>query len=198
MLVEEILKLKVGTPHKLVWYGQVQVEETLKVNVNDIFALFGRRVFKIKKKNNMNNVELKSLLEEVFFEDEYKITESEYIRYNINLSRLYVKCYSKRLNAHFSKIVIKNYIMGTTIVEDMWQMTWSLPKQNYYMIIPGTSTKRNPSDVGDTKSFLMLSKEKLKDVILIEEMSRIIMDDMNRMVNEPTEIVRDFKLKKIL
>ena len=44
----------------------------------------------------------------------------------------------------------------------------------------------------------MLSKEKLKDVILIEEMSRIIMDDMNRMVNEPTEIVRDFKLKKIL
>jgi hypothetical protein len=94
--------------------------------------------------------------------------------------------------------VIDNYIIGTTIVEDVWQITWTLPKQNYYMNIPGTSTKRNPRDVGDPKSFLMLSKEKLKDVILINEMNRRLMEDMGRMKDEPTTIVRDFKLKKIL
>jgi hypothetical protein len=80
----------------------------------------------------------------------------------------------------------------------VWQITWTLPKQNYYMNIPGTSTKRNPRDVGDPKSFLMLSKEKLKDVILINEMNRRLMEDMGRMKDEPTTIVRDFKLKKIL
>jgi len=142
--------------------------------------------------------EIKSLLEEVFFEDEYKIGESEYIRYNMNLSRLFVKCYSERLNGYYTKIIIENYIMGTTIVEDMWEMKWSLPKQNYYMLIPGTSKKRNQNDVGDTKSFLILSKEKLKDIILIEEMNRILIEDMGRMKDGPTEIIRDFKLNNIL
>ena len=97
-----------------------------------------------------------------------------------------------------SMLLIDNYIIGTTIVEDVWQITWTLPNQNYYMKIPGTSTKRNPKDVGDPKSFLMLSKQKLKDVILINEMNRRLMEDMRRMDKEPIEIVRDFKLNNIL
>ena len=142
--------------------------------------------------------EIKSLLEVVFFEDEYEIYDVDYVKYEHKLKRIFVKCYSERLNNHMAMLFVDNYIIGTTIVEDVWQITWTLPNQNYYMNIPGTSTKRNPKDIGDTKSFLMLSKQKLKDVILINEMNRRLMEDMRRMDNEPTEIIRDFKLKQIL
>ena len=142
--------------------------------------------------------EIKSLLEAVFFEDEYEIYDVDYVKYGHKLKRIFVKCYSERLNNHMAMLVVDNYIIGTTIVEDVWRITWTLPNQNYYMNIPGTSTKRNPKDIGDTKSFLMLSKQKLKDVILINEMNRRLMEDMRRMDNEPTEIIRDFKLKQIL
>jgi hypothetical protein len=146
----------------------------------------------------MNADEIKSLLEEVFFEDKYKIIESEYKRYNMSLKRFYVKCYSDKLNGHLSMIVIENLIIGTTIVEDVWEMNWTLPKQNYHMNIPGTSTKRNPNDVGDPKAFLMLSKEKLNDILLINNLNEKLMSDINEMHKNPTAIVRDFKLKKIL
>ena len=142
--------------------------------------------------------EIKSLLEAVFFEDEYEIYDVDYVKYGHKLKRIFVKCYSERLNKHMAMLFVDNYIIGTTIVEDVWRITWTLPNQNYYMNIPGTSTKRNPKDIGDTKSFLMLSKQKLKDVILINEMNRRLMEDMRRMDNEPTEIIRDFKLKQIL
>ena len=142
--------------------------------------------------------EIKSLLEVVFFEDEYEIYDVDYVKYEHKLKRIFVKCYSERLNNHMAMLVVDNYIIGTTIVEDVWRITWTLPNQNYYMNIPGTSTKRNPKDIGDTKSFLMLSKQKLKDVILINKMNRRLMEDMRRMDNEPTEIIRDFKLKQIL
>ena len=142
--------------------------------------------------------EIKSLLEVVFFEDEYEIYDVDYVKYGHKLKRIFVKCYSERLNKHMAMLFVDNYIIGTTIVEDVWQITWTLPNQNYYMNIPGTSTKRNPKDIGDTKSFLMLSKQKLKDVILINKMNRRLMEDMRRMDNEPTEIIRDFKLKQIL
>jgi hypothetical protein len=146
----------------------------------------------------MNADEIKSLLEEVFFEEEYKIAVSEYVKYNLSLKRFYVKCYSKKLNNHSTMIVIENYIIGTTIVEDVWQINWSLPKQNYYMTIPGTSTKRNPNDVGDPKSFLMLTKEKMNDILLINKLNEKLMSDMKEMDKNPTKIVRDFKLKNIL
>jgi hypothetical protein len=146
----------------------------------------------------MTGDEIKSLLEEVFFEDEYEISDVDYVKYEQKLKRIFVKCYSEKLNKHMTMLVVDNLIIGTTIVEDVWQITWTLPNQNYYMKIPGTSTKRNPKDVGDSKSFLMLSKQKLKDVILINEMNRRLMEDMRRMDKEPTEIVRDFKLNNIL
>jgi hypothetical protein len=95
-------------------------------------------------------------------------------------------------------MVIENYIIGTTICDDVWEMTWSLPKQNYYMKIPGTSTKRNPKDVGDPKAFLMLSKEKLKDILSMRMMNKNLMSDLKGMKENPMEMVRDFKLKNIL
>ena len=146
----------------------------------------------------MNADELKSLLKEVFFEEEYKIGVSEYVKYNLSLKRFYVRRYSKKLNNHTTMIVIENLIIGTTIVEDVWQINWTLPKQNYYTNIPGTSTKRNPKDVGDPKSFLMLCKEKINDILLINTLNEKLMSDMKEMDENPTKIVRDFKLKNIL
>jgi hypothetical protein len=66
------------------------------------------------------------------------------------------------------------------------------------MNIPGTSTKRNPKDVGDPKTFLMLSKEKLKDILSMRMMNKNLMSDLKGMKENPMEMVRDFKLKNIL
>jgi len=75
----------------------------------------------------MNEDEIRSLLEEVFFEGEYEIGVQEYEKYKVPLSRFYVKHYSERLGRHMPMIVIENYIIGTTIVEDVWQINWTLP-----------------------------------------------------------------------
>jgi hypothetical protein len=146
----------------------------------------------------MNADEMKSLLEEVFFEDEYRISEKNYKKYDVEVICFNLKVYSEKLKRHMIEMVIENYIIGTTICDDVWEMTWSLPKQNYYMKIPGTSTKRNPKDVGDPKAFLMLSKEKLKDILSMRMMNKNLMSDLKGMKENPMEMVRDFKLKNIL
>jgi len=146
----------------------------------------------------MTSDEIKSLLEEVFFEDEYEISEKEYEKYEQSLKRFYLKVYSEKLKHHTPMINIQNYVIGTTILDDVWEMIWSLPNQNYYMKIPGTSNKRNLKDVGDPKVFLMMSKEKLKDILLINKLNNNLMSDMKNMSEDSTRVIRDFKLKNLV
>jgi hypothetical protein len=145
----------------------------------------------------MTSDEIKSLLEQVFFEDEYEVSEKEYEKYKERFKIFYLKVYSEKLNTHIPMITIKNYTIGTTIVNDVWQMIWSLPDQNYYMSIPGTSTKRNSKDVGDTKSFLMISKERLKDILLINKLNSNLMSNMKNMNEDSMNAIRDFKINNL-
>ena len=145
----------------------------------------------------MTSDEIKSLLEQVFFEDEYEVSEKEYEKYKERFKIFYLKVYSEKLNAHIPMITIKNHTIGTTIVNDVWQMIWSLPDQNYYMSIPGTSTKRNSKDVGDTKSFLMISKERLKDILLINKLNSNLMSNMKNMNEDSMNAIRDFKINNL-
>lgn len=145
----------------------------------------------------MTSDEIKSLLEQVFFEDEYEVSEKEYEKYKERFKIFYLKVYSEKLNDHIPMITIKNHTIGTTIVNDVWQMIWSLPDQNYYMSIPGTSTKRNSKDVGDTKSFLMISKERLKDILLINKLNSNLMSNMKNMNEDSMNTIRDFKINNL-
>jgi len=145
----------------------------------------------------MTSDEIKSLLEQVFFEDEYEVSEKEYEKYKERFKIFYLKVYSEKLNTHIPMITIKNYTIGTTIVNDVWQMIWSLPDQNYYMSIPGTSTKRNSKDVGDTKSFLMISKERLKDILLINKLNSNLMSNMKNMNEDSMNAIRYFKINNL-
>ena len=95
-------------------------------------------------------------------------------------------------------ITIEKYVIGNLILDDVWEMIWSLPHQSYYMNIPGTSTKRNPKDVGDPKAFLMMSKEKLKDILLINKLNSNLMSDMKNMKEDSTRVIRDFKLNNLV
>ncbi len=142
----------------------------------------------------MTAEEIKNLLEEVFFEDKYKIVGSGYKV----LAKFYVKAYSEKLDKHTVYITIANYAIGSTVYNDVWEMVWSLPTQNYYMNIPGTSIKRNPKDIGDPKAFLMLSKEKLDDVLLIIELNNNLLSDMKEMGKNPIALIRDFKIERII
>jgi hypothetical protein len=138
----------------------------------------------------MSADEIKGFLEEAFFEEEYRIKEECYKKYGDDLKRFYIMCYSKKLKRHITQMVtIQNYITGTAVHEDVWEMVWTLPTQNYYMNIPSEE---------DVKSFLMLSKEKVKEILLINEMNKNLLDDMVKMDRNPREIIRDFKLERIL
>lgn len=138
----------------------------------------------------MSADEIKGFLEEAFFEEEYRIKEEYYKKYGDDLKRFYIMCYSKKLKKHIMQMVtIQNYITGTAVHEDVWEMVWTLPTQNYYMNIPSEE---------DVKSFLMLSKEKVKEILLINEMNKNLLDDMVKMDRNPREIIRDFKLERIL
>ena len=145
----------------------------------------------------MTSDEIKSLLQEVFFEDEYEVSEIEYEKYKEPLKRFYLKVYSEKLKHHTPMITIENYVIGTTIVHDVWEMIWSLPHQNYYMKIPGTSTKRNSKDVGDPKVFLMISKKKLKDILLINKLNSNLMSNMKSMNEDSMNAIRDFKINNL-
>ena len=138
--------------------------------------------------------EIKNLLEEVFFEDKYKIVSGSYK----DLTKFYLKVYSEKLKKHTVYITIANYVIGATVCNDVWEMMWSLPTQKYYMNIPGTSIKRNPKDIGDPKAFLMLSKEKLDDVLLISRLNNNLLSDMKEMDKNPIALIRDFKIKRII
>jgi len=135
----------------------------------------------------MNTNDLRELLNEVFFEDKYKITETNHIKYNEELTRFNVKVYSKKMSKHMTMIVIENYIIGTTICKDVWEINWSLPQQNYYMKIPGT----------DPKYFLMLSKDKINDILLINELNNNLINDMKEIDKNLMTMIRDYKLKKL-
>jgi len=135
----------------------------------------------------MSADEIKGFLEEAFFEEEYRIKEECHKKYGDDLKRFYIMCYSKKLKKHMSMVTIQNYITGTAVHEDVWEMVWTLPTQNYYMNIPSEE---------DVKSFLMLSKEKLKEILLINEMNKNLLDDMVKMNRNPREIIRDFKLER--
>lgn len=145
----------------------------------------------------MNTNELRELLNEVFYEDKYEIGETDYTKYDEDLVRFNVKVYSKKMSKHMTMIVIENYIIGTTICKDVWQMIWSLPQQNYYMKIPGTSYERNPKDVGDPRYFLMLSKDKINDILLINKLNNNLINDMKEMDKNPMTMTRDYKLKEL-
>jgi hypothetical protein len=130
----------------------------------------------------MTSDEIKFLLQEVFFEGEYKI-----LGYS-DVNRFYVKVYSEKLKNHIPIIRIENYVEENITHVDIWEMIWSLPNQNYYMKIPN----------GDTKAFLMISKEKLKDILLIHKLNDNLISDMVEMDKNPIELIRDFKLNNLV
>ena len=143
----------------------------------------------------MTSDEIKSLLQEVFFEDKYEISETTNL--HIDKNKFYLKVYSEKLGHHTPMITIENYTIGRNIVQDVWEMVWNLPNQKYYTNIPGTSTKRNPKDVGDPKAFLMMSKEKLKDILLINKLNNNLMSDMKNMSEDSIRLIRDYKLNNL-
>lgn len=143
----------------------------------------------------MNGYEIKSLFEEVFFEDRYEIIESTKIKYGNVLPLFYLKRYSDRLKCKISCMVIHNYIIGTTIVDDAWEI---ILENDITILIPGTSIKRNPKDVGDTKAFVNLLKEKVEEYFRIKEIKDNFNKDIRLMKTDPIKIIRDYKLKNIL
>lgn len=149
----------------------------------------------------MKSQEIKSLFEEVFFEDKWEISESTKNRYGKDCPFFYIKRQSDRLKSKIACCKLYNYAAPgysnnfpvVTILDDVWELSLD----DIIMIIPGTSTERNPKDVGDPKVFVNLFKEKIEEYFKIKEMKDSFNNDISLMKNNPIKIIRDYKLNRL-
>lgn len=148
----------------------------------------------------MKKDEILSLFNDVFFEDEYSFSDKSEKLYNRTKHVIYLKRYSKKLDKHIAFITISNHIIGTIICDDIWEIKIPLliGDGHITMKIPGTSSQRNPKDVGDCVSFLYLLKEKITEYFLIKDTQDKFYHDMNLMKNNPDRIVREFKINQLI
>jgi hypothetical protein len=143
----------------------------------------------------MTSDEIKSLFKEIFFEDKWEINESTKSRYGKDWPIFYIKRQSNKTNSKLACVRIDNYIIGTTILDDVWEL--SIDGGEIRIVIPGTSFKRNPKDVGDPKAFVGLLKDKIEEYFKIKEMKNSLNNDICLMKNDPNKIIRDYKLKQL-
>jgi len=143
--------------------------------------------------------DINNILIEIFFEDVYKIQTSDFTYHGKKIKRINLKVFSEKLNNYVDIIFyIENLILGTTVFDDVFQINLTLPKQNYYLTIPGTSKDRNPKDIGDPKAFLQLLKEKVKDIQKINELNNKLFSDVQKLDKTPMKEIRNFKLDNLL
>ena len=144
----------------------------------------------------MKSQEIKSLFEEVFFEDKWEIKEFTGRRLGKDCPFFHIKRQSDRLKRKIACCKLYNYAEPgsvVTILDDVWELSLD----DITMIIPGTSTERNPKDVGDPKVFVNLFKEKIEEYFKIKEMEDSFNNDISLMKNNPVKIIRDYKLNKL-
>lgn len=148
----------------------------------------------------MKKDEIVSLFNEVFFEDEYSISDKSEKIYGCTKHVIYLKRYSKKLDKHVASITISNYIIGTLVCDDIWEIKIPLliGDGHFTMKIPGTSFKRNPRDVGDYESFVYLLKEKIIEYFIIKDMQDNFYKDISLMKNDTNRIVREFKINQLI
>ncbi len=127
---------------------------------------------------------LKGILEKVFSEEIYEIREDKWNKYGHDMERFYICRYNERLDGYFAMITIETWILGCAPMPGKWEMLWTLPGQNYYMLVHEE----------DPFSFLSISKEKLETCVRINQMKEQLMADMKVMDTEPTRLVRDYKI----
>ena len=68
----------------------------------------------------MDYNEILKLSKEVF--NNYTVVEKPFDKYGINRSRIVFKSFNKRLNKDFPFVEITNFIIGTTFVDDVWDI----------------------------------------------------------------------------
>lgn len=127
---------------------------------------------------------LKGILEKVFSEKIYEIREDRWTKYGHEMERFRICRYNERLGGYFVMIAIETWILGCTPMPGKWEMVWTLPDQNYYMLVHEE----------DPFSFLSISKEKLENCVKINQMKEKLMADMRLMDTEAARLVRDYKL----
>ncbi len=129
----------------------------------------------------MNNKEIKSLLEEIFFEDFWEIDTMESI--------IFIRKNSNKLNRKISFCKIHNgkYKRDDDDI-DIWKLSFfPLGSDNITMDIPKL----------DMVGFLLLFKEKVKQSFEIQEMLNDFWSDIKLMQSDPSKILREHKLNKL-
>lgn len=133
----------------------------------------------------MKSIELKDILNEVFHEsDKYEIVESDKLKYGNNESIFYIKRYSDKLSSKISCVVIKPYYIGTSNIDDNWELTF---ESVISMVISNL----------DVRGYLLLFKYNMENYYRIDKMCFDNYNEFQEMKKSPIMSIRNNKLNKI-
>jgi len=129
----------------------------------------------------MNNKEIKSLLEEIFFEDFWEIDTIESIIFLRKINKL-----NRKIS--FCKIHKDQKFIPDDNDRDIWKLSFfPLGTDNMTMDIPQL----------DTAGFLLLFKEKALQSFELQERLDDFWRDVKLMKSDPIKILREHKLNKL-
>lgn len=134
----------------------------------------------------MKSDEILILLKEVFFD--HDIVESNYKKFNLTFDRFYIKRYIPKFKSKLSIAEVKQLLVGTTVVEDTWEVDLSTINQSFVFRIEN----------GFERQSLEIIKDWYEEYKKIDDARNLLMRKYSRIRKNFKEELRDYQLNKLV
>jgi len=156
-------------------------------NIYDIInMLLDILFFKIFNYLYMKSDEILILLKEVF--EEHDIVESNYKKFNLTFDRFYIKRYIPKFKSKLSIGEVKQLLIGTTLIEDTWEVILSTVNQSFVFKI----------ERGFERQSLEIIKDWYDEYKKIDDSRNLLMSKYSRIRKNFKEELREHQLNKLL
>ena len=134
----------------------------------------------------MKSDEILILLKEVF--DDYDIVKNDYKKFNLTFDHFYIKRYIPRFKSKFAIGEVKQLLVGTTVIEDTWEVVLSTVNQSFVFKIEG----------GFERQSLEIIKDWYEEYKKIDDARNLLMSKYIRIRKDFKEELREHQLNKLL
>ncbi len=134
----------------------------------------------------MKSDEILILLKEVFFD--HDIVESNYKKFNLTFDRFYIKRYIPKFKSKLSIAEVKQLLVGTTVIEDTWEVGLSTINQSFVFRIEN----------GFERQSLEIIKDWYEEYKKIDDARNLLMRKYSRIRKNFKEELRDYQLNKLV
>jgi hypothetical protein len=134
----------------------------------------------------MKSDEILILLKEVFVD--HDIVENNYKKFNLTFDRFYIKRYIPKFKSKLSIAEVKQLLVGTTVIEDTWEVDLSTINQSFVFRIEN----------GFERQSLEIIKDWYEEYKKIDDARNLLMRKYSRIRKNFKEELRDYQLNKLV